>query len=114
MQKLVRRVLVLVAVGVASGVLAYVVNGRNASTASVASQLPQSQAAVPATRPDLGQLAACLRAQGVTLPPGGAPSAPDDGALRAALLACRQYLPMEQVFRDGGFGFHGGRGEEQR
>jgi len=90
MRTLVRRLLILVAVGVVSGVLAYVVNSRGTSSSSTtaASQLQPAAPAPSGVRPDLAQLESCLRAQGVTVP-----ADPRDEAFRAALVACRQYLP---------------------
>ena len=99
MRTLVRRLLILVAVGVVSGVLAYIVNGRDTSpslSTTAASQLQRAAPAPNGVRPDLAQLESCLRAQGVTMP-----ADPRDEHFRTALLACRQYLPAFPVDRDG-------------
>ena len=97
MRTLVRRLLILVAVGLVSGVLAYIVNGRGTSSSTTAaSQLRPAAPAPTGVRPDLAQLDSCLRAQGVTIP-----ADPRDEQFRAALLACRQYLPAFPFGRDG-------------
>src|SRR4051794_22819243 len=107
MRTLVRRLLILVAVGVVSGLVAYVVNGRGGSSSTTA-PAPQAQPAAPApprARPDLDQLEECLRAQGATVP-----FDPRDDGFRAALLACRLYLPALPFDHHGGLG----RGDDGR
>ena len=93
MTTLVRRLLILVAVGVVSGVLAYIVNGRAQTASSASGSQPQLKLTPPAApRRDLSRLESCLRAQGASVP------------LRAALFACRQYLPARPFGDDRGFG----------
>ncbi|MFL5926698.1 MAG: hypothetical protein ACJ77E_07165 [Gaiellaceae bacterium] len=102
MRTLVRRLFILVAVGVVSGLLAYAVNGRGSSAASSTAGVSQAQPAAPApppARPDLDQLESCLRAQGATVP-----FDPRDDAFRAALLACRHSLPVLPFDHRRGFG----------
>ena len=96
MRTLVRRLLILVAVGVVSALLAYIVNGRGTSASSSTTAASQLQRAAPA--PESPKR---LNTPRVPLNPAIAIADPRDEHFRTALLACRQYLPAFPVDRDG-------------